>query len=118
MKIRIKGNSLRYRLTKSEVTKLAREGYLEDRTQFINGELVYALQSSKDDILKADFKNNCITLYMPETMISAWANSDKVGFESDNGSLYLLIEKDFVCIDNVNEDQSDNYPNPLANKSC
>ncbi len=118
MKIRIKGNSLRYRLTRSEVEKLAKDGYLEDRTQFINGELVYALQRSKDDILKADFRNNYITLYMPDAMISEWVSTDKVGFKSDNGPLYLLIEKDFVCIDNVNEDQSDNYPNPTANKLC
>jgi hypothetical protein len=26
----------------------------------------------------------------------------------------LLVEKDFVCLDNTIEDQSDNYPNPLA----
>jgi len=25
-----------------------------------------------------------------------------------------LVEKDFKCLDNVAEDQSDNYPNPLA----
>jgi hypothetical protein len=28
--------------------------------------------------------------------------------------LFLLIEKDFVCLDNTFEDQSDNYPNPNA----
>ena len=28
--------------------------------------------------------------------------------------LYILIEKDFKCLDNTIEDQSDNYPNPLA----
>ena len=30
--------------------------------------------------------------------------------------LYLLLEKDFKCLDNTTEDQSDNYPNPLAEK--
>ena len=30
--------------------------------------------------------------------------------------LFLLIEKDFVCLDHTFEDQSDNYPNP--NKLC
>jgi hypothetical protein len=28
--------------------------------------------------------------------------------------LFLLVEKDFVCLDNTVEDQSDNYPNPNA----
>jgi hypothetical protein len=31
-------------------------------------------------------------------------------------SLKLLLEKDFVCLDHTDEDQSDNYPNP--NKTC
>jgi hypothetical protein len=32
-------------------------------------------------------------------------------FFEDN-SLYLLVEKDFVCLDETSEDQSDNYENP------
>lgn len=50
---------------------------------------------------------------MPETMAESWATTDKVGFEETTDSLYLLIEKDFQCLDNVIEDQSDNFPNPL-----
>ncbi len=41
-------------------------------------------------------------------------NTDEVGFENEQGKLFLLVEKDFTCLDNVSEDQSDNYPNPLA----
>lgn len=42
-----------------------------------------------------------------------------VGFNNkmplDNGEhLFLLVEKDFVCLDNTFEDQSDNFPNPNA----
>jgi hypothetical protein len=37
-----------------------------------------------------------------------------VGFDDKNGPVQLLVEKDFTCLDNVEEDQSDNYPNPLA----
>ena len=42
--------------------------------------------------------------------------TDKVGFEGKQGDLVLLVEKDFTCLDNAEEDQSDNYPNPLAEK--
>jgi len=40
-----------------------------------------------------------------------------VGFNAkmpvaENGSLYLLLEKDFVCLDETTEDQNDNYENP------
>ena len=34
MKIRIKGNSLRYRLTKTDVENFDRDGYLEESTNF------------------------------------------------------------------------------------
>jgi hypothetical protein len=46
-----------------------------------------------------------------------WTDTDLVGFQHEydlrNGTkLFLLVEKDFVCLDNTFEDQSDNYPNP------
>ena len=44
MKIRIKSNSLRYRLTRSDVAKLTSEHYLEDKVNFGNRALVYALK--------------------------------------------------------------------------
>jgi hypothetical protein len=50
-------------------------------------------------------------------MINALADTDKVGFENTDGELHLLVEKDFTCLDNVAEDQSDNFPNPLAEKT-
>jgi len=53
---------------------------------------------------------------MPDSMTEEWTSTDRIGFENNDGQLYLLIEKDFKCLDNVAEDQSDNYPNPLALK--
>jgi hypothetical protein len=50
---------------------------------------------------------------MPADMANEWVATEKVGFESTDNELYLLIEKDFKCLDDVAEDQSDNYPNPL-----
>jgi hypothetical protein len=51
---------------------------------------------------------------MPLMMVKEWSLTSIVGFEDSSNSLYLLVEKDFKCLDNVAEDQSDNYPNPLA----
>jgi hypothetical protein len=112
MKIRIKGNSLRYRLTKTEVEKLWSLGILEERTQFAGKTLVYAIETAKADKLSANFIGDKIVLYMSKKMIDELHNTDKVGFDDRSESVSLLIEKDFVCIDNTNEDQSDNYPNP------
>lgn len=117
MKIRIKGNSLRYRLTKSDINKLAENGYLEERTAFGTQTLIYALQSNSDKNLSARFENNKITLCMPYHLVDEWCITDRVGFENNNNGLFLLVEKDFKCLDNVAEDQSDNYPNPLSKDS-
>lgn len=123
MKIRIKGNSVRIRLSRPETDQLATSGYLEEKTSFATGTLTYALQS-KDGIdnLDAGFTNNTITLYVPATIATAWAGNNTVGYSHtlslpDGNSLFLLLEKDFKCIDSdVTEDQSDNFDNPML--SC
>lgn len=114
MKIRIKGNSLRYRLTKNDVSRFAAIGYIEEQTCFAGKKLIYALQQNTGDKLSASFTDNKITLFMPKSMSEDWELTDKVGFEGNDNELYLLAEKDFTCLDNIAEDQSDNYPNPLS----
>lgn len=114
MKIRIKSNSLRYRLTRSEVASFAKAGLVEEKIQIGDNAITYLLQRNTDGNLSASFNNNIISLFMPEDMADEWINTDKIGFSGQANQLHLLIEKDFTCLDNVDEDQSDNYPNPLA----
>jgi hypothetical protein len=122
MKLRIKSNSIRIRLTKTEVSTLASAGYLEDETLFANNKLVYALQKVEaGNELWAAFEGNKITLFVPSILIKDWPENNVVGFEAnmpvaENKTLYLLLEKDFVCLDHTTEDQSDHYENP--NKAC
>ncbi len=105
MKLRIKGNSLRLRLSKTEVEKLAVAKYLEELTSFGNNTFVYALQvKDHGDELSADFDGSKITVFIPEIFVKDWAENDVVGFNatmqvSDTESLYILVEKDFKCID-------------------
>ncbi|WP_345990200.1 hypothetical protein AAEU33_21205 [Chryseobacterium sp. Chry.R1] len=112
MKIRIKDNSLRFRLTQSEVAKLGEEGMISSFTEFVDRPFIYSIERTEDVDLSAAFIENRIVLKMPATMITEWISTDRVGFEGQAGKIKLLIEKDFVCIDNTVEDQSDNYPNP------
>ena len=113
MKLRIKSSSIRYRLTRTDVDR-AREGYLEDQINFAGTPLVYALQLTEGNELTVSYIDNKITLSMPRKMIEEFIYTDVIGFDNQDGDVYLLIEKDFTCLDNVDEDQSDNYPNPLA----
>lgn len=123
MKIRIKGNSIRYRLTQTEIANFGKNGMLEERTEFVNGESFYYSLQKKEGIghLEASFSGNRISIFVPEKMASEWTTTEVVGFDTkmnigEGKELFLLIEKDFVCIDHTFEDQSDNYPNP--NKVC
>lgn len=123
MKIRIKGNSIRYRLSKTDISNFEKDGFIEEKTVFLNGiALIYRLEKSKGILnLEASFSGNRICIFVPEKIAEEWTTTDAVSFESkmdigDKQELLLLIEKDFVCIDHTLEDQSDNYPNP--NKVC
>ncbi len=119
MKLRIKGDSIRYRLSISDLNTFAEKGYLEERTHVGNMVFIYALLKSDDDAeLTAKLDNNKIFLYMPASWVPEWVETNKVGYDNrlslpNGGELYLLIEKDFKCLDETTEDQSDNFDNPL-----
>lgn len=122
MKLRIKGNSIRIRLSRTEVDTLAKDNYLEERTEFANTAFIYALQAKAGiSGLEAGFSENKLTMYVSTELVTEWPTNNTVGFDNkwDAGnkkSLFLLLEKDFKCIDNAMEDQTDNYENP--NKTC
>ena len=118
MKIRIKGNSIRLRLTKTEVDNFAANGFVEEKTEFGDTYFSYRMESSSDhQELAAAYQGNLITVFIPAAIAQNWTSTELVGFENkmdigNNKQLFLLVEKDFVCLDNTFEDQSDNFPNP------
>jgi hypothetical protein len=120
MKLRIKGNSIRLRLTQTEVANFAKNGYLEDHTEFGNTAFTYALANDANaQSLSAILEGVKITIQVPDAVAQNWISTNEVGFQhrqllSNGKELFLLVEKDFVCLDNTFEDQSDNYPNPNA----
>ncbi len=119
MKLRIKGNTLRVRLSKSEVAKIGSEGYVEDAIHFPgNAQLKYAMRVADVEHLSATMEQCAIIVHLPKALAKTWGETEQVGFEAhqqlDNGeSLYLLVEKDFQCLTaRPNEDESDNYEHP------
>ncbi len=122
MKIRIQGNSIRFRLSKTEVETFCKMGYYSQKTEFNSNTFIYTLKS-KEGIpnLSADFAANTITIFFPSVEKDTWADSSQVGYQNNfilnNGhALSILVEKDFVCLDDRDEDESDNYPNPNVQK--
>lgn len=122
MKLRIKGNSIRLRLTKTEVETLSKEGSFQETCAIGPLNLNYALKTKDGcNLLDAGFEDQILTVYMNPTLAAAWHDNSEVGYRNittnaQGDELFILVEKDFVCLDETFEDQSDNYPNP--NASC
>ncbi len=121
MKIRINGNSIRLRLSKSDIDQvlnhqdiIASVGFeKEGKVNFY-----YALKLSNENTeINARFNDNQITVTIPSTIALAWANNNQVGLYHQqtitDGTLAIIIEKDFQCLHKrPGEDETDNFPNP------
>lgn len=122
MKIRIKGNSVRLRLGQSEVGYLRETGSIEESTQFAGSVFRYRLLHDRESKnINATFKDGVMSVLLPSSVFEEFVSTQLVGCEGEmtvdeKQVLYILIEKDFKCLEGTFEDQSDNYPNPLEEK--
>ena len=120
MKIRILGNSIRFRLNKPEVEQLCALGKVTQKTQFKDALFYYAVElSAEATSLSAEFDGKGITFFLPQTMAARWDKDDRIGFQAtvnvnDQEALSLLLEKDFTCLVPRGEDESEHYPNPKS----
>ena len=112
MKIRIKDNSVRLRLTRSEIDMLGTTGEVSCRTEFVHQPFVYSIVQTNIEGLLASFSDNKILIGLSAAMVRELVQTERIGFEGQSGKVKVLVEKDFACIDNTAEDQSDNFPNP------
>ena len=116
MKLRIQGNSLRLRLTRSEVAGLHQHGAVEETAQFsAGGSLTYRIQK-RDSAggIQAELTDGTISVSIPAGGVEAWATSDQVSLAAQDGVLKIAIEKDFRCLTRPREeeDEADAYPHP------
>lgn len=118
MKIRIKGNSVRFRLTRSELNLLAEKMEIIEKTLFPSGQnFSYGIKAHEGTSIQADFVDQGIWISIPKDKLLHWSKSEQVGYEENYGGLKILLEKDFKCMtEREGEDESDHYPNPLAEK--
>ncbi|MGA0257064.1 MAG: DUF7009 family protein [Saprospiraceae bacterium] len=114
MKLRIKSNTIRLRLSKDEVQTLVSESIVTDRCALLGNNLDYGLKAGDGSGMTAAFEGHVIVINIPSEWIKDWHLNDKVGFEAemDNGC-YILVEKDFQClVPRAEEAEDDLYPNP------
>ena len=126
MKLRIKGNSLRLRISRSEMASLIEIGNIQDTIQFApaaDAKLTYGLQhdSATQDI-RVEYQPQRITVLLSTETAKRWAGSDEVGIygssETGSGVLELMVEKDFACLDGNDPHDEDAFPNPNAGSAC
>jgi len=121
MKIRILGNSVRLRLSQTEVQQILQKGQVKQTVKFgvkTHQQFHYSLQKANIPTIQATYHANEICIRLPRTMADNWAESDQISLEThipihDDEQLRILVEKDFQCIDaRQGEDESDLFPNP------
>jgi hypothetical protein len=124
MKLRLLDDSIRLRLSRSEVAAAHDGGPVEGRTRFPDGSsFAFALEAATGEKCVASYRADRLIVGLPATEIAAWADDDTaVSLHAElplpgGNTLKVLVEKDFQCVTpRGDEDQSDLFPNPEA--SC
>ncbi|MDE2261953.1 MAG: hypothetical protein KGL45_05485 [Gammaproteobacteria bacterium] len=125
MKLRIKGDSLRLRLSQGEMRTLAERGAVEDKVSFPGGEaLRYRLRLDNNSVdISAAYGSNLIEISVPRALAERWHGTDLVTLTANQpfggGELRLVLEKDWACLaPREGEDESDNFPHPQAEQGA
>ena len=123
MKLRLRENSIRFRLLQSEVKKLAEIGFVEENIRFSNSQkITYRVGISKEaKHICARFENDSIIVAIPERAARNWIETNLIGLEyeqeaTDSTNLKITIEKDFVCLERPKDaDNADAFAHPKMN---
>lgn len=120
MKLRIQGNSLRLRLSQSEVAQFSKTGFVEDSTQFTpDVRFTYSIESSSSlSAPLASYQDHWLRVQIPATAAKEWFTTDRTGISAEQAvdaeaKLSILIEKDFQCLHGGEQRDPGAYPNPL-----
>lgn len=121
MKLRIKGDSLRIRVTQGELQQLVASGRVEERIHFgAERALTYRLAvDAHAPQLAARYERDTIEVRIPENSVLQWSRTELVTLTntpSEGGAaLKIFVEKDFACLQpREGEDESDHFPHPAA----
>ncbi|HRG32775.1 MAG: hypothetical protein JNK69_11340 [Saprospiraceae bacterium] len=126
MKLRINTNSIRFRLSREDMDSFNKLKVVSISIPFgqKSDELfTYSIIQTKNEKIDVSYVNNHLRLFIPQSLADEWIQTEKVGFSENliinkDCALFVLVEKDFQCLKPREfEDESLNFPNPLANSS-
>ncbi|WP_263359615.1 OB-fold nucleic acid binding domain-containing protein [Acidicapsa ligni] len=127
MKLRINGNSIRLRLLRSDVTTFIETGHIERKIYFSSSDhafLIYALKH-ESGLANVELRHEQseVIVVLPKEQAISWAETDQVGVYSTvdlgkHGSVEIIVEKDFACLDLSDADNHDTFQNPQIDTAC
>ena len=127
MKLRIKGNSLRLRVSRSELARFQAGERIEETIHFTaapEATLTYALESAtRPSPVTVRYGSREVTVILSKDRARIWSDESEVGVYTTldigaAGSLEVAVEKDFACLDRSDEDNRDTFANPVAGATC
>jgi len=126
MKLRMKGNSLRLRISPSEMQRLLDTGRVEETIHFApdnNARLTYALEHHAEaKSMSVRYRPQEVAVIISSDGMRQWAGGPEVGLygemETSDGTLELAVEKDFACLDKSEVENADTFPNPNQGAVC
>jgi len=127
MKLRIQGNSLRLRVSRSELARFQAGERIEETIHFTaapEATLTYALESAlRPSPVTVRYGSREVTVILSKDRARIWSDQSEVGVYTTldmgpAGSLEVAVEKDFACLDRSDEDNGDTFANPLTGAAC
>jgi len=117
MKIRIRENALRIRITQLELKDLVEGKKVVSTIRFPNGtQLTYGLTPANSETTSIQYLENIISIRMGTLDMETMAKAQSVGVQSvhqaGEHTLELLVEKDFTCLHPRGAEDYDTFPNP------
>jgi hypothetical protein len=127
MKLRIKGNSLRLRVSRSELARFLAGERIAETIRFAaapEAKLTYALErGTHATAASVRYRSQEVTVLLADEQVQTWSQESQVGVYTlvdiaPEGLLELIVEKDFACLDGSEEDNADTFANPLMGSAC
>ena len=122
MKLRIKSDSLRIRVGRSELARFLREGRIQDTIHFgaaPDARLTYVLEASPVEAGETQVRCSPqeVAVVLTPGQIRQWNQEEQVGVYTQvplgqGASLEVVVEKDFACLDRNDQDNQDTFANP------
>lgn len=128
MKIRMKGNSLRLRVGRSELARFLEYGCIDETIQFAaapEARFTWALEVAlqPDRTTRVRYRACEVAVVLTPEQVRLWQKEDQVGIYTrvdlgGENTLEVIVEKDFACLDGSDSENVDTFANPHVGSDC